>query len=69
LAAFSSFDTFALDVGHGAPLNAADHHAGLGLIELGTVFVRADFGEQLCVNLRQVHAPLASARSAARAVT
>jgi len=38
-------DTFALDVGHGAPLNAADHHAGLGIIEGRAVLVRADLGE------------------------
>ena len=38
-------DAFALDVGHGAPFDAADHHAGLGIIEGGAVLVRADLGE------------------------
>jgi len=40
---------------HGAPLNAADHHASFGVVELGAVFVRADLGEQFRVDLGQVH--------------
>jgi len=48
-------DPFAPDVGHGAPLDAANHHAGLGIIEDRAVFVGADLGEQLRVDLRQVH--------------
>jgi hypothetical protein len=35
-------DPFALDVHHGAPLDAADHHPGLGIIELRAVFVGAN---------------------------
>ena len=45
--------SLALAVGHRAPLDADDHHAGLGIVELGAVLVGAHLGEQLGANFRQ----------------
>jgi hypothetical protein len=43
-------DPLALDVGHSATLDPSDHHAGLRVIKLRTVFVGADLGEQFGVS-------------------
>jgi len=48
-------DTFAFHAGDRAPLDASNHHPGLGIVKLRAILVGADLGEQFRVDLRQVH--------------